>query len=107
MLKVEMNGKEGDVSLDVCGNTIEITADVSLLIKMIYDRMEKETKDYFADAITRLMNDGVYKMNSDEIAKKTKKEEKDTEKKKNAAKEELLKCLGELLEEAKKLVEEK
>ena len=103
MLKVEMNGKEGCLNLEVRGNTVEIATDVSLVINMIYDKMEKETKDCFANSITRFMNDGVYKMNSDEIEKKTKEEDI----KKNKEKEELLKELGELLEEVKKMVEEK
>lgn len=107
MLKVEMNAKDGDLSLEVCGSALDITADMSLLIKMIYDRMDREVKDHFAKAITDFMNDGIYKMDSDEIEKKTKEEEKNVEKAKSKAKEELLKGLGELLEEVKKMVEEK
>lgn len=107
MLKVEMNAKKGVFGLEVCGSTLDITADVSLLIKMIYDRMDIETRDCFAEAITKFMNKEVYKMDSDELEEETETAEKEKEKKAKEVKEELMKDLTELFEGLKKLVEEK
>ena len=85
MLNVRMNNEEGRCDLLVSGNILEITADVSMLIKLIYERLDDERhKKFFADNITVFMQEGVYKMSGEELEKHN--QEKEKSKKKDLAK---------------------
>lgn len=98
MLNVRMNNKEGCCDLTVSGNILELTADVCMLIKLMYARFDGELyKKFFADGITRFMQEGVYKMNGEELDKHNQEQEKEKSKKKDLAK--LVKKLFEGLNE--------
>ena len=87
MLNVRMNNKEGCCDLLVSGDILEITADVSMLIKLIYERLDDERhKKFFADGITGFMREGVYKMSGEELDKHNQEREKEKSKKKDLAK---------------------
>lgn len=98
MLKVEMN--EGLNSIEVCGNCVEICADVGLLIKVIYDCLEgKGNKEFFVDSIKQFMNDGIYAKTDIELEEINKKKGKQV-------KDDLLGDLKELLKELKETAKE-
>ena len=102
MLDVKIDKSEN--CIEVSGNVVQISSDVGLLIKVIYDGLEdNDCKDFFVDSLKRFMNEGLYGMNSEELAELNKKKLKEIKKEKEKQKQEDEK--KEVLESAKKLIE--
>ena len=84
MLKVEVT--DGETNVLAMGNVVEITADVSILIKELYGKFNcKEVKEFFIDSLKSFLKEGLYKMSAEEIDALNKKK---TEEIKAKAKEE-------------------
>lgn len=89
MLKVEVN--EGDVELFAMGNVVELTADVCLTIKGLYEKLENEKlKEFFIDSLKSFIDEGLYKMSDKEIEELNRKkiEQVEAKKKEEAEKKE-------------------
>ena len=111
MLKVEI--KEGENTIEVQGNVVEILTDVGVLLKSIYDGLnDNGVKGFFEENLKCFVNDGIYKMSSEELEKlnnenlerilnKRKKEEK-----KEVAKKEIVEGLNELIKLLEKVVKQ-
>lgn len=97
-VKIDENGN----SIEVSGNVVEISADVGLLIKVIYDGLESDKcKDFFAHSLKRFMNEEIYKKSDEELCEENKKK---LEEKCDNSKKELVKDLKELIEMLGKFV---
>ena len=89
MLKVEVN--EGDMKLLAQGGTVEITTDVSLMIKEVYEHLKfEQAKEFFIDSLKSFLDEGLYKMSGEEIAELNRKkiEQIEAKKKEEAEKKE-------------------
>ena len=89
MLKVEVN--EGDMKLLAQGNTVEITADVSLMIKEIYEKLKfEQSKEFFIESLKSFIDEGLYKMSGEELEEfnRKKREQVEAKAKEEAEKEE-------------------
>ena len=89
MLKVEVN--DGEVEILAMGNAVELTADVALTIKEIYERLKfDEVKEFFIDRLKSFLDEGLYKMSSEELAELNRKkiEQVEAKKKEEAEKKE-------------------
>ena len=80
MLKVEVN--EGDVKLLAMGNALDLTADVCITIKEIYEKLEFEkAKELFIDGLKSFLDEGLYKMSGEELAELNRKKREQAEEK--------------------------
>lgn len=89
MLKVEVN--EGETKILAMGNAVELTADVGVTIKEIYERLKsEEVKEFFIDSLKSFIDEGIYKMSDEELAELNRKkiEEVEAKKKEEAEKKE-------------------
>lgn len=89
MLKVKVN--EGETGILASGNVIEITADVGVTIKEIYEQLKGErAKEFFIDGLKSFLDEGLYKMSDKEIEELNRKklEEVEAKRKEEAEKEE-------------------
>lgn len=92
MLKVEVGN--GEMKILAMGNVVELTADVGVTIKVIYDNLKNEgSKEFFIESLKSFIDEGLYKMNDKELEELNKKKMKEAEEKKKG--------------EAKKKVKEK
>ena len=89
MLKVEVN--DGGTKILAMGNAVELTVDVALTIKEIYERLKsEEVKEFFIDSLKSFIDEGLYKMSGEEIAELNRKkiEQIEAKKKEEAEKKE-------------------
>ena len=100
MLKVKM--QNGDCKLIAGGNVAEILTDVSMVIALIYEKLDDGAKGFYEEALKEYVGDGLFKMSEEEWdafnGKKAEEIKKKVEKEKSEVKEELKKSLKELLE---------
>ena len=89
MLKVEVN--DGETKILAMGNAVELTADVALTIKEIYEQIKFDgAKEFFIDSLKSFLDEGLYKMSGEEIAELNRKkiEQIEAKKKEEAEKKE-------------------
>ena len=86
MLKVEV-GNDCGIELLAAGNVVELTTDVCVTIKEIYEHLEVEkAKEFFIEKLQYFLDEGLYKMSEEEIAELNRKKlEKDEAKRKEEA----------------------
>lgn len=81
MLKVEVN--EGDVKLCAMGNALDITADVCITIKELYEKLKfEQAKEFFIENLKSFIDEGIYKMSGEELAEFNRKKIEQVEAKK-------------------------
>ena len=67
MLKVEVN--EGDMKLLAQGSALDLTADVCLTIKELYEKLKfQQAKEFFIKNLKSFIDEGIYKMSGEELA---------------------------------------
>ena len=67
MLKVEVN--DGETKILAMGNAVELTADVALTIKGLYEKLKfEQAKEFFIESLKSFIDEGLYKMSGEEIA---------------------------------------
>lgn len=89
MLKVEVN--DGETKILATCNVVELTADVCVTIKEIYEQLKfDKAKEFFIDSLKSFLDEGLYKMSYKELAELNRKkiEEVEAKKKEEAEKEE-------------------
>lgn len=89
MLKVEVN--DGETEILAMGNEVEITADVCLTIKELYEKLKfEQAKEFFIESLKSFIDEGIYKMSDEELAELNRKkiEEIEVKKKEEAEKKE-------------------
>ena len=60
MLKVEV-GNDCGIELLAAGNVIELTSDVGVTIKAIYEQLKGErAKEFFIDGLKSFLDEGLY-----------------------------------------------
>lgn len=113
MLKVEVN--EGDMKLLAQGNALDLTADVCLTIKELYEKLKfEQAKEFFIENLKSFIDEGLYKMSGEELAelnrKKIEKAEakaKEEAEKKEQQKKDFENDVKTMIELMKKVLEEK
>ena len=81
MLKAEVNGREGLLSLSVSGDMPSICAEISIILRKIYSGIEGEReKCFFVDCIKNMANDELYTKTKEEFDELTMKIRKKHEK---------------------------
>ena len=89
MLKVEVN--DGETKISAMGNVVEITADVGVTIKEVYEHLKfEQAKEFFIDSLKSFIDEGIYKMSDEELAELNRKkiEQVEAKKKEEAEKKE-------------------
>ena len=89
MLKVEVN--EGETKILAMGSAVELTTDVCVMIKGIYEQLKfNEAKEFFIESLQAFLDEGLYKMSGEEIAELNRKkiEQIEAKKKEEAEKKE-------------------
>lgn len=89
MLKVEV--KNGETKILAMGNGVELTADVCVTIKDIYERLEfNAVKEFFIDSLKSFLDECLYKMSGEELEELNKKklEKAEAKRKEEAEKKE-------------------
>ena len=88
MLKVEINGKEGIQNVVASGNLLELMADITNLLSIMYENISDDCKQDFNDCVKKLAEEELYTKNEEEVKEKLK--------------QEIKKFLDDLFEEKKK-----
>lgn len=99
MLKVEINGKEGIQNVVASGNLLELMADITNLLSIMYENISDDCKQDFNDCVKKLAEEELYTKNEEEIKELAKKSEEEVKEK---LKQEIKKFLDDLFEEKKK-----
>lgn len=113
MLKVEVN--EGDMKLLMMGNELELTADICITIKELYEKLKNEQeREFFIESLKSFIDEGIYKMSGEELAELNRKKreqaeekEKEEAEKKEQEKKDFENDVKTLIDLVKKVLEEK
>lgn len=113
MLKVKVN--EGETEILAMGNVVELTADVSVVIRELYGKLENEKlKQFFIDSLKSFLDEGLYKMSGEEIAElnlkkieEIKNKQKEEVEKKEQEKKDFANDVKTMIDLMKKVLEEK
>lgn len=113
MLKVEVN--EGETKILAIGNAVELTYEVAVTIKEIYEQLEfDEVKEFFIDSLKSFLDEGVYKMSEEELEElnrkkleKTEAKKKEEAEKKEQEKKDFANDVKTMIDLMKKVLEEK
>ena len=72
MLKVEVN--DGGTKILAMGSAVELTTDVCVMIKEIYEQLKfNEAKEFFIESLQTFLDEELYKMSGEELAELNKK----------------------------------
>ena len=113
MFKVEVN--DGETKILAMGNAVELTADVALTIKEIYEQLKFDAvKEFFIDSLKSFLDEGLYKMSDKEIEElnkqkmeKIKQQEKEEAGKKEQQKKDFENDVKTMIDLMKKVLEKK
>lgn len=113
MLKVEVN--DGETKILAMGSAVELTTDVCVMIKEIYEQLKfNEAKEFFIESLQAFLDEGLYKMSGEELAelnrKKLEKAEakiKEETEKKVKEKEDFKNDIKTMIDLMKKVLKEK
>lgn len=113
MLKVEVN--EDETKILATGNVVELTSDVCVTIKEIYEQLKfNAVKDFFIDSLKSFLDEGLYKMSDKELAELNKKKlekaeakRKEEVEKKEQEKKDFEKDIKTMIDLMKKVLKEK
>lgn len=64
-VKVDENG----VSMVIQGNVMDISANIATVLKLIYDKFDKDTKEVFKANMKAIVNNELYAKTSEELDK--------------------------------------
>lgn len=65
--KVEID--ENGVSMVINGNVMDISASIASVLKLIYDKFDKDTKEVFRTNMKAIVNNELYTKTSEELDK--------------------------------------
>ena len=113
MLKVEVN--EGETKILAMGSAVELTTDVCVMIKGIYEQLKfNEAKEFFIESLQAFLDEGLYKMSGEELAELNKKKlekleakRKEEVEKKEQEKKDFEKDIKTMIDLMKKVLKEK
>lgn len=95
MLEIKMN--ENETKVVMCGSTAEVMADITMMLKIMHDKLEGDAKDFFEESITIIANEKLYAKSEDELEKLNKKKKEEIMKGREKELEDLLKNMPESL----------
>lgn len=102
MLEIKMN--ENETKVIACGSPAEIMSDITMIFKIMHDKLEGDAKDFFEEAIKRIANEKLYAKSEEELEELNKKKAKEVMKGKEKELADLIKGMSEELKEILKKV---
>lgn len=75
MLEVRMN--KGETMINCCGSPDEVISDITLLIRIIHERLEGKAKKFFEESLEEVVKDKVYAKSLEELEELNKKKRKE------------------------------
>ena len=72
MLEVRMN--KGETMINVCGSPAEIMSDMALLLRVLYEKLDKDNKEFFEESLKRIVKDKIYAKTEEEMEELNKKQ---------------------------------
>ena len=95
MLKCRIGN--GEMELEANGNVVDLTTDVAMVIKIIQNKLSDEkAKNFFIEKLTEFLNEKMYEMDAEDVAKLCEKEKEEV-KKRTEELDDLLKELMDLI----------
>lgn len=85
--KVEVD--ENGVSMVIHGNVMDISANIAAVLKLIYDKFNKDTKEIFKTNMKAIVNNELYAKTLEELDKDLEELDKDIENRAKATMEKL------------------
>lgn len=76
MLEVRINEKE--TMINICGHPTEIMTDITEMLKIVYDKLDQKSKEFFEHTLKKTVEDRVYAKSIEELEELNKKEMKKT-----------------------------
>ena len=101
MLEVRMNKEE--TMVNVCGTPPEVMSDITLLIRIVHERLEGSSKKFFEESLEEIVKDKVYAKPVEELEKLNENKRKEVMKEKEKELKGLLKGMP---EELKKILKD-
>ena len=90
MLKVNVNGKEGIIEVEGNGPLCELMADVTSVLRCMYEGVNENQKEEFKDTLKHLVDNEIYLKTEEEMDELTKKQQEEIKVKLKKELEELI-----------------
>lgn len=97
MLEVRIN--ENETMVNVCGKPTEVMTDIVVFLKVIYERLSKDGKEFFNECLEDIVKEKIYTKTHEELEEINKKKLEEEKKKADKEIEDILNKMPEDLKE--------